>query len=67
VIGADGVPVALGGATVGNAGTAFYTGTGLSAEVGAVLALTLEPGPGATEPSSPPVSAGTIVPAASQA
>ncbi len=67
VIGADGVPVALGGATVGNAGTAFYTGTGLSAEVGAVLALTLEPGPGATAPSSPPVSAGTIVPAASEA
>ena len=67
VIGADGVPVALGGATVGNAGTAFYTGTGLSAEVGAVLALTLEPGPGATAPSSPPVSAGTIVPAAGQA
>jgi hypothetical protein len=67
VIGADGVPVALGGATVGDAGTAFYTGTGLSAEVGAVLALTLEPGPGATAPSSPPVSAGTIVPAAGQA
>ena len=67
VIGADGVPVALGGVTVGNAGTAFYTGAGLSAEVGAVLALTLEPGPGATAPSSQPVSAGTIVPAASQA
>jgi anti-sigma-K factor RskA len=60
-IGADGVPVPLGGATVGSAGTAFYTGGGLTAAPGAVLALTLEPGPGATAPSSTPVSSGTVV------
>ncbi len=61
VIGADGVPVPLGGVPVGTAGTAFYTGAGLTAEPGAVLALTLEPGPGATAPSSAPVSSGTVV------
>ncbi len=63
VIGADGVPVPLGGVPVGSSGTAFYTGAGLTAEPGAVLALTLEPGPGAKAPSSSPVSAGTVVPA----
>jgi anti-sigma-K factor RskA len=61
VIGADGVPVPLGGVPVGSSGTAFYTGAGVSAEPGAVLALTLEPGPGATAPSSAPVSSGTVV------
>jgi anti-sigma-K factor RskA/putative zinc finger protein len=61
VIGADGVPVPLGGVPVGSSGIAFYTETGLSAEPGAVLALTLEPGPGATAPSSAPVSSGTVV------
>lgn len=61
VIGADGVPVPLGGVPVGTAGTAFYAGAGLTAEPGAVLALTLEPGPGATAPSSAPVSSGTVV------
>ena len=60
-IGADGVPVPLGGATVGSAGTAFYTGGGLTAAPGAVLALTREPGPGATAPSSTPVSSGVVV------
>jgi Anti-sigma-K factor rskA/Putative zinc-finger len=60
VIGADGVPVPLGGATVGSAGTAFFTGGGVSAKPGAILALTLEPGPGAKAPSSNPVSSGTV-------
>ena len=60
-IGADGVPVPLGGSTVGSAGTAFFTGTGVSAAPGVVLALTLEPGPGATVPSSTPISTGTVV------
>ena len=60
-IGSDGVPVPLGSATVGNAGTAFYTGGGLVAAPGEVLALTLEPAPGATVPSSTPVSSGTVV------
>lgn len=61
VIGSDGVPVPLGGATVGTTGTAFFTGGGVSAGPGAVLALTLEPGPGAKAPSSTPVSSGTVV------
>ena len=60
-IGSDGVPVPLGSATVGSAGTAFYTGGGLVAAPGEVLALTLEPAPGATAPSSTPVSSGTVV------
>jgi anti-sigma-K factor RskA len=60
-IGSDGVPVPLGSATVGSAGTAFYTGGGLVAAPGEVLALTLEPAPGATVPSSTPVSSGTVV------
>ena len=36
VIGADGVPVPLGGATVGRAGTAFYATTGVAAAAGVV-------------------------------
>lgn len=60
-IGADGVPLPLGGATVGSAGTAFYATTGVAAAPGVVLALTLEPGPGATAPSSTPISLGTTV------
>jgi len=61
VIGSDGVPKALGGFKVGNAGVAYFEGDGLPTEAGIVLALTLEPGPGATAPSSAPVSAGTAV------
>ena len=59
VIGGDGVPKALGGFTVGETGTAYFEGDGSPAEEGVVLALTLEPGPGATVPSSAPVSLGT--------
>jgi anti-sigma-K factor RskA len=59
VIGGDGVPVALGSFQVGNAGTASFESTGLPTEPGIVLALTLEPGPGATTPTLPIVSAGT--------
>jgi anti-sigma factor RsiW len=60
-IGADGVPLPLGSATVGSTGTAFYNTTGVAAAPGVVLALTLEPGPGATAPSSTPISVGTAV------
>jgi anti-sigma-K factor RskA len=59
VIGSDGVPKALGGFKVGQSGVAYFEGGGLPTEAGIVLALTLEPGPGATAPSSPPVSTGT--------
>lgn len=59
VIAADGVPVPLGDFRVGPSGTAYFEGSGLPTEAGIVLALTLEPGPGATAPSSTPVSVGT--------
>ncbi|MGK2851562.1 MAG: anti-sigma factor domain-containing protein [Candidatus Limnocylindrales bacterium] len=58
-IGGDGTPVALGGFQVGTAGIAYFEGDGLPTDPGLVLALTLEPGPGATAPTSPVVSLGT--------
>ena len=61
VIAADGVPVALGGFTVANDGIAYFEGIGLPTEPGIVLALTLEPAPGATVPGGPVVSSGTAV------
>jgi hypothetical protein len=61
VIGSDGVPKPLGGFRVGETGIAYFEGGGLPAQAGIVLALTLEPGPGATAPSSTPVSLGTAV------
>jgi anti-sigma-K factor RskA len=59
VIGGDGVPVALGGFAVGPTGTAYFEGSGLPADPGIVLALTLEPAPGASAPTGPVVSAGS--------
>ncbi|HET7168186.1 MAG TPA: anti-sigma factor [Candidatus Limnocylindrales bacterium] len=59
VIGGDGVPVAIGGFQVGPSGVAYFEGSGVPTESGIVLALTREPGPGATAPSGSPVSAGT--------
>jgi anti-sigma-K factor RskA len=61
VIGGDGKPVPLGSFQVGQTGIAYFEGTGLPTQEGIVLALTLEPGPGATAPSSDPVSVGTAV------
>jgi anti-sigma-K factor RskA len=61
VIGSDGVPQALGGFRVGETGIAYFEGGGLPTQEGIVLALTLEPAPGATAPSSTPVSLGTAV------
>ena len=58
VIGSDGVPAPLGDFKVGSTGIAYFEGHGLPTEAGIVLALTLEPGPGATAPSSTPVSVG---------
>jgi len=58
VIGGDGVPVALGDFTVGSGGTASFEGSGLPTTSGIVLALTLEPGPGATTPTMPIISKG---------
>ena len=58
VIGGDGTPVALGSFKVGANGTASFTTGGLAANPGIVLALTREPGPGATTPTLPIVSKG---------
>lgn len=58
VIGSDGVPVPLGSFEVGNAGIAYFEGAGLPTADGIVLALTLEPGPGATTPTMPIISKG---------
>jgi anti-sigma-K factor RskA len=58
VIGSDGVPVPLGAFTVDSSRTAFFEGSGLPAAEGIVLALTLEPGPGATTPTLPIISKG---------
>lgn len=58
VIGPDKVPKAIGGFTVGSAGTAYFTAPGLPPTPGNTLALTLEPAPGATAPAGPVVSAG---------
>ena len=61
VIGTDGKPVPLGSFKVGQTGVAYFEGGGLPTQEGIVLALTLEPGPGATAPSSDPVSVGKAV------
>ena len=58
IVGED-APVPLGGFQVGSDGVGYLEAGGLPTEQGIVLALTREPGPGATAPSSPPVSVGT--------
>lgn len=59
VIPADGVPVALGELKLRPGGVGYLEAGGLPAQSGIVLALTREPGPGATAPSSAPISVGT--------
>jgi anti-sigma factor RsiW len=59
IIGQEAEPVRLGDVRVDASGTAYLESQGRPAEDGIVLALTLEPRPGATAPSSTPVSAGT--------
>jgi len=58
VIGGDGKPVPLGSFTVGQSGTASFTAGGLPTTPGIVIALTREPGPGATAPTMPIISKG---------
>ncbi len=57
-IGGDGVPIALGDFTVGKDGTGSLAATGAPTAAGVVVALTLEPGPGATTPTLPIISKG---------
>lgn len=60
VIAGSGAPVPIGGFTTGEAGTAFFRTSSDLAGPGAVLALTLEPGPGATTPTLPIVALGAV-------
>ena len=55
----DAAPVSLGGFQVGSNGVGYLEADGLPTQSGVVLALTREPGPGATAPTSDPVSVGT--------
>jgi hypothetical protein len=59
VIGGDGVPVALGELTLKPGGVGYLQAGGLPTDAGIVLALTREPGPGATAPCCKPISTGT--------
>jgi anti-sigma-K factor RskA len=61
VIASDGVPVPLGGFQVGKDGTASLRASGLPTASGIVLALTLEPGPGATAPTLPIITKGVAI------
>jgi hypothetical protein len=55
----ESAPMPLGGFQVGSNGVGYLEASGLPTQSGVVLALTREPGPGATAPSSDPVSVGT--------
>ena len=59
LIGADQVPVAIGGFKVGGSGTASFVTTHAAMGDGVVVALTLEPQPGATAPTPPILAVGT--------
>jgi anti-sigma-K factor RskA len=59
----DAPPAPVGGFRVGDAGTGRLDGTGLPAEFGVSLALTLEPAPGAQTPTLPILAGGMAVPA----
>jgi anti-sigma-K factor RskA len=58
VIGGDAIPVPIGSFAVGSSGTASFEAHGAPASSGTLLALTLEPGPGAQAPTLPIVSKG---------
>jgi hypothetical protein len=60
VIGPEAQPVAIGGFRVDATGTGFFEASGVAPAEGIVLALTLEPAPGATAPTSTPVAVGTV-------
>jgi anti-sigma-K factor RskA len=57
IVGSDGAPVPLGGFQVGSSGTVMFTGS-VTPSPGATIALTREPGPGATTPTLPIISSG---------
>ncbi len=55
----ESAPAPLGGFQVGSNGVGYLETGGSPTQSGVVLALTREPGPGATAPSSDPISVGT--------
>ena len=61
LIGSNGTPLPVGSFTVGSAGTGTLAATAMAsgAEAGVVVALTREPGPGATTPTLPILASGT--------
>lgn len=61
LIGSNGTPLPVGSFTVGSAGTGTLVATAIAsgAEAGVVVALTREPGPGATTPTLPILASGT--------
>lgn len=61
VIVGDAAPVPLGSFLVGVGGTGVFRGSTALAASGAIVALTLEPAPGATTPTLPVLTLGTIV------
>ena len=58
VIGSDNVPVPMGSFKVGSTGSASFEADGVPSTSGIVLALTLEPAPGAKTPTMPIISKG---------
>ena len=58
VIVGDGAPIPLGGFAVGDGGTGRLDGSGPAVPEGAIVALTLEPGPGSTAPTEPILAVG---------
>jgi hypothetical protein len=60
VIVGDAAPIPLGGFTVGDGGKGLFRGSTALAGPGAVLALTLEPGPGAAAPTLPVLAVGSL-------
>jgi anti-sigma-K factor RskA len=64
IIGSDSVPVPLGSFKVDATGIASFQSKDLPPAAGTVIALTLEPGPGATTPTLPIISKGVTKPAA---
>jgi anti-sigma-K factor RskA len=64
IIASDGVPVPVGSFKVDAAGIASFQSKDLPPAAGTVIALTLEPGPGATTPTLPIIAKGVTKPAA---
>ncbi|MEA2673214.1 MAG: hypothetical protein QOI92_406 [Chloroflexota bacterium] len=65
LIAGAGAPVPIGGFTVGAGGSAWFTTSHASLGDGVTVALTLEPGPGATTPTKPIIAAGKAAPQSS--